>query len=428
MALYLGIDVGTSGCRAVVIDSQGRQVAAHHVAMSAPEQHGVRIEQNGWIWWKTVCELLEGLGKLVSMDEIAAIAVDGTSSTLLLTDASGNPLGNALMYNDARSERESRAIAAIAPAESGAHGASSTLAKLLWLQNNHQIPDNARHALHQADWIAAQLSGNFGISDENNCLKLGYDVINRRWPDWFEPLGIDHALLPQVTIPGTTIGTIRSEIANHLGLSLQTRIVSGTTDSIAAFLATDAAEIGDAVTSLGSTLALKLLSDKPIFAPTYGVYSHRLGDRWLVGGASNCGGATLLQHFNTEQMVAMTAKLDPDNPTGLDYYPLSAKGERFPINNPTLAPRITPRPADELQFFQGLLEGIAQVEARGYRLLAELGASYPRRVLSVGGGANNAPWGAIRARYLNAEVIACGDIQTARGSALLARSSVNNTS
>lgn len=428
MAHYLGIDVGTSGCRAVVIDSQGKQVAANHVVMSAPEPHGVRIEQNGWIWWKTVCELLEGLSNTVSMADIAAIAVDGTSGSLLLTDAGGNPLGNALMYNDARSDREARAIAAVAPAESGAHGASSALAKLLWLQNNHQIPDNAHHALHQADWIAAQLSGTFGISDENNCLKLGYDVIHRRWPAWFQSLNIDHSLLPSVTVPGESIGTIRPEIANHLGLSLQTRIVSGTTDSVAAFLATGAVEIGDAVTSLGSTLALKLLSDKPIFAPQYGVYSHRLGDRWLVGGASNCGGTTLLQHFDTEQMAAMTVKLAPANPTGLDYYPLPATGERFPVNDPMLAPCITPRPADDLQFFQGLLEGIAQVEARGYRLLAELGAPYPRRVLSVGGGAHNAPWGTIRARYLDAEVIACADIQTARGSALLAHSSENDPS
>jgi len=428
MALYLGIDVGTSGCRAVVIDAQGQQVAAHHVPMVMSEPHGVRIEQNGWIWWKTVCQLLEGLGKLVSMDKIAAIAVDGTSGTLLLTDAAGNPLGNALMYNDARSEREASAIAAVAPAASGAHGASSALAKLLWLQNNHRIHSNARHVLHQADWIAAQLSGTFGISDENNCLKLGYDVIHRRWPTWFQSLDIDHSLLPSVTVPGETLGTIRPEIANHLGLSLQTRIVSGTTDSIAAFLATGAVEIGDAVTSLGSTLALKMLSDKPIFAPEYGVYSHRLGERWLVGGASNCGGATLLQYFDTEQMTAMTPQLDPTTPSDLDYYPLPATGERFPINDPTLAPRITPRPADELQFFQGLLEGIAQVEARGYRLLAELGAPYPRRVMTIGGGAHNAPWRMIRAQHLDAEVVACGDIHTARGSALLARSSKNNAS
>ena len=75
-------------------------------------------------------------------------------------------------------------------------------------------------------------------------------------------------------------------------------ICAGTTDGVASFIATRAAAPGDAVTSLGTTLVLKLLSDKPIFAPAQGVYSHRLGDRWLAGGASNTGGGALLAHFS----------------------------------------------------------------------------------------------------------------------------------
>ena len=422
MALYLGIDIGTSGCRAVVIDERGKQIATHHVAMVAPNQRGAQIEQNGWIWWKGVCTLLEELSNTVSMGAIEAIAVDGTSSTLLIADAAGNPLGNALMYNDARGSNEAKEIAAIAPAESGAHGASSALAKLLWLQKQG-LPDNAIHALHQADWIAGQLSGRFGISDENNCLKLGYDIIERCWPTWFDQLDVDRSLLPEVTIPGTTTGTIRTEIAAHLGLSPQTRIVSGTTDSIAAFLATGASKTGDAVTSLGSTLALKVVSDNPIFAPEQGIYSHRLGDKWLVGGASNCGGTTLLQFFSTEQMAAMAGQLDPTQPSGLNYYPLPTAGERFPVNDPTLAPRIDPRPANDLLFFQGLLEGIAAVEKQGYQRLADLGAPYPARVLTMGGGAKNCAWGAIRQQTLNTPVELCHKVSTAQGPALLALNS-----
>ncbi len=420
--LYLGIDVGTSGCRAVVIDEHGTQIATHHVTMAAPNQDGARIEQNGWIWWKTVCTLLEELRDTVPMGEIAAIAVDGTSGTLLITDEKGNPLCDALMYNDARSSKEAEKVAAVAPPKSGAHGASSALAKLLWFQKQG-LPENAQYALHQADWIAGQLSGRFGISDENNCLKLGYDIIERCWPAWFDQLDVDRSLLPEVTIPGTTIDTIRADIATHLGLSPQTRIVSGTTDSIAAFLATGASEIGDAVTSLGSTLALKVLSDKPIFAPEQGVYSHRLGDKWLVGGASNCGGTTLLQFFSTEEMTAMTPHLNPIKPADLDYYPLPSIGERFPVNDPTLAPRLDPRPENDLLFFQGLLEGIAAVEKQGYQRLADLGAPYPTRVLTMGGGAKNYAWGAIRQQRLNTPVELCHKVPTAQGPALQALNS-----
>jgi len=420
--LYLGIDVGTSGCRAVVINQHGEQVATHHLSMPPPNQDDSHISQNSEIWWQAACTLLKELSHSVTMKDIEAIAVDGTSSTLLITDADGTPLCDGLMYNDARSHKEAEQIAIIAPAESGAHGASSALAKLLWFQKQG-MPGNPRHALHQADWIAGRLSGRFGISDENNCLKLGYDIINRCWPAWFNQLGVDRPLLPEVTLPGTTIGTVRSKIANQLGLSPQTSVVSGTTDSIAAFLASGSSEVGDAVTSLGSTLALKVLSDKPVFAPEYGVYSHRLGEQWLVGGASNCGGATLLQCFSSEQMATMTPHLNPDIPTGLNYYPLPSVGERFPVNDPELSPRVTPRPADDMHYFQGLLEGIATVEQQGYQLLAELGAPYPTKVLTMGGGAENPAWNRIRQNRLGIPVKMSTKKETALGPAILALNS-----
>ncbi len=76
-------------------------------------------------------------------------------------------------------------------------------------------------------------------------------------------------------------------------------------------------------------------------------------------------------------------------PTGLDYYPLPQAGERFPIADPNFEPRLSPRPDDDRLFFQGLLEGIAQVEAQGYERLAELGATPLKSIRSVGGGAAN---------------------------------------
>ena len=75
-------------------------------------------------------------------------------------------------------------------------------------------------------------------------------------------------------------------------------VVAGTTDGCAAFLASGASEAGDGVTSLGTTLTLKLLSATPVFAPQFGVYSHRIGDQWLAGGASNSGGGVLASLFS----------------------------------------------------------------------------------------------------------------------------------
>ncbi len=229
-----------------------------------------------------------------------------------------------------------------------------------------------------------------------------------------------HTLLPRVLVPGTPFAEIDPRIASELGLSKTARITAGTTDGVAAFIATRADVPGDAVTSLGTTLVVKLLATQPIFAADQGVYSHRLGERWLAGGASNSGGGALLAHFSAVDMERLTPQLRPAEPTGLDYYPLPKPGERFPIADPTLAPRTTPRPAEDHRFFQALLEGVASVEALAYRRLAALGAPPLRRVVSIGGGAKNAAWTEIRRRALGVDVTTAEQTEASYGAALLA--------
>ncbi len=237
------------------------------------------------------------------------------------------------------------------------------------------------------------------ISDENNALKTGYDLTTASWPDWLEIAGMDRRLLPSVVRAGVAIGRIgKAGIA--LGLSKNTSVHAGTTDGCAAFLATGAHQIGDAVTSLGSTLVLKIASDHPVNAPQFGIYSHRVGNLWLAGGASNTGGAVIRSLFGDAQLEDLTRKINVNCPTGLDYYPLLRPGERFPINDPHYAPRLEPRPVDDAVFFQGVLEGIAAIEELGYRQLANLGAPQLRSVRSVGGGARNLRWREIRQRKL----------------------------
>ncbi|MDR2874485.1 MAG: carbohydrate kinase, partial [Methylobacillus sp.] len=197
-------------------------------------------------------------------------------------------------------------------------------------------------------------------------------------------------------------------------------IRAGTTDSIAAFFACGITELGMAVTSLGSTLVLKLLSRTRVESPEHGIYSHRCGDLWLVGGASNCGGKTLEQIFGRARLAALSSQLKPDQPTGLDYYPLPAPGERFPVNAPALAPRLEPRPADDAIYLQGLLESLARIESHGYRLLEQLGAPPLRAILTAGGGANNAAWTKIRAREIGVPVTAAPRTEAAHGAARLA--------
>lgn len=122
----------------------------------------------------------------------------------------------------------------------------------------------------------------------------------------------------------------------------------------------------------------------------------------------------------------MSQKIDPDSASGLDYYPLITPGERFPVNDPALPPRLEPHPADDIRFFHGLLERIARIEQRGYQLLEQLGAPRPTTVRSNGSGAGNIVWRQIRTRVLGIEIIEAASEQAAYGSALLAQQGISS--
>jgi 7-cyano-7-deazaguanine reductase len=418
-SIYLGIDMGTGGCRVVAINQAGDVLAQVGAPIPMPLKNDNQITQDADLWWKALSSALTNLLKEVPAAKVAAIAVDGTSGTLLLCDKKGNPTQPALMYNDNRATAQAETILSCASPSSGAQGATSSLAKLLWLQENG-MDKKAAHALHQADWIVGKLTGEWHHSDYNNCLKLGYDAQKRVWPGFIKQLGINEALLPTVHAPGEAIATVSADTARTFGLPPSTQVVAGTTDGVAAFLAAGGNQVGDGVTSLGSTLVLKLLSNKPLFSAEHGVYSHRLGDRWLTGGASNSGGATLLQYFKVEQMREMTPLLEPDNPTGLHYYPLPDVGERFPVHDPNMQPKLEPLPGNSVTFFQGMLEGIAKIEADGYRLLHKLGGPAVREIRTTGGGSRNPAWQRIREHTLGVRLKSPVSEMAAYGAALLA--------
>jgi D-ribulokinase len=418
-ALVLGIDVGTSGVRIAAIDHAANVVALATAAMPAAHRSGHRITQDAAVWARGLDEAMARLASMIELSRVSALAVDGTSGTLVAIDR-GVSVAPGSLYNDRADDADISAVERVAPAQAAVHGATSPLARAMRLLRTPGVT----RVLHQADWIAAQFTGRFNVSDESNALKTGYDPVGRRWPNWIAATGVMSSQLPAVVAAGSIIGEVSAEASRRFGLSTQTVVVAGMTDGCAAFMATGAARSGDAVTSLGSTLVLKLASKVPLFAPEYGIYSHRIGDLWLAGGASNVGGAALAQFFSVERLRELSSRINPGLGTGLDYYPLPAPGERFPINDPALAPRLTPRPDDDAVFLQGLFEGIARVEALGYRRLSELGGSGLTKVTTVGGGAANETWRRIRAATLGVPVVASENDEAAVGVARLALSGV----
>ncbi|KNA25095.1 hypothetical protein SOVF_009620 isoform B [Spinacia oleracea] len=413
---YLGLDFGTSGARYALIDKQG-QIHAEAKREYPLYLNGESVDW-GRSWKETLFSLLEDV-PIYLRPLVASISIDGTSATTMIVNSStGEPLCRPLLYNESCPDALP-AVKSIAPPNHTVCTGSSTLCKLVsWWNSDSENKDSAA-LLHQADWLLWLLHGKLGISDYNNALKVGFDPETDAYPPWLlaQPYS---SVLPSIVAPGSAIANVKEDVRQNLGFSEDCVVCAGTTDSIAAFLAARATEPGKAVTSLGSTLAIKLLSKSRVDDARFGVYSHRLDDKWLVGGASNTGGAVLRQLFTDVQLQKLSEQINPSLPSSLDYYPLPAIGERFPVADPNMNPRLHPRPDSDSDYLHGILESIARIEAKGYGLLKELGATEADEVFTAGGGAKNDKWTKIRERVLGLPVSSAAQTEAAYGAALLA--------
>jgi sugar (pentulose or hexulose) kinase len=418
--MYLGIDFGTSGCRAVVINAQREVVAEARQTLPSADLFQGRIQQDPVVWLHALNTLLDQLSSKLDLSVIRRLAIDGTSGTVLLTDTQGKALSPALMYNDSSSEQAVKMLKRHCPSEKHlCLSVNSGLARALQLIQRHQHRPGSVKILNQADYLSNWLCGRCGISDYHNALKLGYDVQHLQWPSWVINILPQNAL-PEVVEPGSKIGHIQAGLAQRFGFSNTLIICAGSTDANAAFIATGSIKLGNAVTSLGSTLVLKILNDKKVESLDAGVYSHRLGDYWLTGGASNAGAAILSKYFTNQQIIELSKQITLNNKSTLNYYPLLSEGERFPVYDPHKKPQLTPRPGSDVEFIQGLLEGLSAIEQQGYEKLTALGTINPNQVLTSGGGANNPQWQALRQKKLGVPVSKADQTEASYGAALLA--------
>jgi sugar (pentulose or hexulose) kinase len=352
--------------------------------------------------------------------EVRAIAVDGTSGTLLLSRPDGSllpgNLGLALPYSRACPEQAATLAGLVC--EGPALSVSGSLARALHLLGEAGAATGNPSLLlrHQADWLMGWLLGDWRWGEEGNNLRLGWDLQQRLWSGRIasQPWS---AALPEIRGSGEILGTLGSEAASALDLPGDCQIVAGSTDANAAVLAANPGP-DDGITVLGTTTVLKRFVPEPIGGP--GVSCHRVGGRWLAGGASNAGAAILLRFFPQEALEELSRQIDPDRPTGLQLRPLPARGERFPWDDPELEPVLEPRPVSDALYLQALLEGLTALEKAGWERLREFGAPAIRRVITLGGGARNPQWRALRQRALGLPVLHRPDLSACRGMALLA--------
>ena len=429
--LGLGVDLGSSGLRLALVcggESVWEEASPYPGAFDDP------------------CSWRDGLINLCRRlpvelrHRVGAIAVDGTSGTLLLCRPDGSLLPGALRlalpYHQAcpAEADTARRLASNGPnpTSAAAASASGSLARALQLLARAQ-PSHANTAAagqlllrHQADWLMGALLGHWRWGEASNNLRLGWLQDSGCWAG-----AIDRqpwrAALPQIVECGDDLGPVDPHsggLAQNLGLPPHCRVVAGCTDASAAMLAADAGA-GDGLTVLGTTLVLKQWVERPIQAA--GVSCQRLAGRWLVGGASNAGGGVLRRFFSDEQLQELSRQIDPERPSGLQLRPLPGPGERFPIDDPDLEPVLEPRPVSDALYLQGLLEGLCRIEMAGWRRLQDLGAPPLQQVITVGGGARNPQWRALRQRVLGVPVLNRPGISAALGMARLAATTLQPT-
>lgn len=427
--LVAGIDIATANVRVQVHDLNGELVVAANRPLSEPiRTPDGRSEQDATSWWPAVRECLrECTANLGSRrGEIASLAVSATSGTVAPVGPDGEPCGPALMYDDRRGNRE----AAIA-AEIGADrwrrtgitpSATSGLAHIAWLAARDPEARMTR-VCHPPELIGARLVGEPVAVDSSHALKSGYDAVRGEWAgEVFERLRVPDSFLPSVVRPTAGLGEVGRHAAEQTGVPRGCLVRAGMTDGCAGQLACGAANPGEFVTVLGTTLVLKGVSERLVYDPSGAVYSHLHPDGvWLPGGAANIGGSAL-SDIDQRRLAELDVSACRSGPARIVTYPLCGRGERFPFTAPDAASFTVGKPRDRVEAYRARLEGVAFAERLALRRLELLGAPASGAVRTAGGGARSRVWCQVRASVSNTPVIRMPDAGTPLGAAVLAAS------
>jgi D-ribulokinase len=386
----VGLDVGSSGVRAVLLDGRLRVAARAELPLPPGRRTahgGHRLDE------AAVLDAARGVLEAVCRDPAgppAAIAVCGTAGTLCLRDAAGRPPAAAVAYDDAR------------------HGGGIDRV-LAW---RRRVP-RARRVVPAGDAVLEALGAEPGATDWTNALKLGWDPVSGRWPGAARHLR-DAGFLPEAVPPGTPAGRAAG------GPAAGALLVRGTTDGCALELTAGELEPERWTISLGTTVTWRsVVAGSPqAVEPPAGAYLHRLRtDVWLLSAAGNTGGGVLRALQPGADLAANDARSAV--PTGLAAYPLARPGERFPVPDPRFAGFGLPAAGDP-RLHAAVLEGVALVVRLGVDRLAAAGVGAPRHLRVTGGGATSALWMRLLAAATGRPVTAAPGADPALGMALLA--------
>lgn len=416
MSLLLGIDIGTTATKGILLDpNRGILAEAESPSTLASPEPGW-AEEDPYAWWDSTAAVtrlcLERAGR--SGADVSAVGVSGMVPTLILLDAAGEALYPSIQQNDARAVREIAEFHAqtdehdILMRTGSAITQQSIGPKLLWLRRRRpDLMDRAAHVLGSYDYIVYRLTGSFSC-ERNWALESGlFDLLREDWdPQLLELSTISANWLGAVHWPADVVGEVTAEAARHTGLRAGIPVVAGSADHIASAFSAGLQAPGEVLVKLGGAGDLLYCLDEPIVDSRLYLDYHVIPGKYFLNGCMAASGS-ILKWFRQE----FARELDYD---ALDREGASVKpgsdglillpyflGEKTPIHDPLARGvffGLTLRHGRG-HLYRAILEGIAYGFLHHLAVLAERGLTAARARVT-NGGARSMLWKQITADVL----------------------------
>jgi xylulokinase len=436
----LGIDIGTGGTRALIVDEGGRVVATvseEHRPFSSPRTGWA--EQDPADWWRACRDAIRRAlaASGAAHESISTLGLSGQMHGAVLLDANGEVLRPAIIWCDQRTEEECRWIARtvgdsrLLALTSNPALTNFTLTKLLWVRTHEpQIWSRMRHVLLPKDYVRFRLSGTHAIDVADASGTLMLDVANRTWSAaLINAIGLDPNILPPVFESPDVCARVSADAAAATGLRPETPIVAGAGDQAAGAIGMNITRPGAVSATIGSSGVVFAATDRPITDPRGRLHTfcHGVPDRWHVMGVTQAAGLSLRwirDRFGNgatyEELTGEAAQV-PAGADGLLWAPY-LMGERTPHCDPNVRAALFGLAANHGRghLVRAVLEGVAFSLRDTFTIFSELGVPVERIVLG-GGGARSPLWRQIQANVFDRTVETVSvDEGAAYGSAILA--------
>jgi xylulokinase len=414
----LGVDVGTTAVKAAVVAADGRVLGTGSVEYPTAYPRPGWVEQDPDDWWRAAGGAIRGALADAGRREVAAVCVSAQAPTLLPLDASGRPLGPALIWMDRRAEaecdrlRESLGEELVQRVTGNRIDPYFVAPKLLWLRTH--APDlhaRVRAYVQATGYLVLRFTGELTLDREHASLLSLRDLERDEWSEKLcEAVGVTPELFPRLVSGDEVVGMVTGEAAAATGLPAGTRITGGTVDGAAAGLEAGVLDEGQAGEMTGTSTVLILPSSRPRSEAAFVAMRHAVRDRWLLLGAIVASGGSLrwlrdLLGESSFDALTRAAAAEPPGAGGLVFLPYMM-GERSPIWDSDA---------------RGVFVGLSLASGRGALVRAVLeGAAFAVRhnveeaaaagieigeLRSVGGGARSRLWSQIKADVVGVPVL-----------------------